>query len=264
MRISLMTFAFLFLFHVIAPADMYLQGLGTDHAMSVTNDRFYVGADKSFVGQGYDWSGVGENQVGQWATMISPSYFISAGHYTPTPGDTITFHADNDPSSTAYKFTVDSGIHVPGITDVYLGHLATPIPSSDHITTYPLWTLPTLSSYIGKDIFVYGRPNRVGRNVISYVEVAGGYDPMYYPFSVMDGGGPDEAYLVSGDSGGPSFGYVNGHLALVGEHSSDSDGAIPGGQRMVMRFFFTLICQHHPIVHGRRNVTHHVTEFGVG
>ena len=49
------------------------------------NDRFYVGPEKAFIGEGYDWSGVGMvvNQCEQWATMISPRYFLSSNHYHP-------------------------------------------------------------------------------------------------------------------------------------------------------------------------------------
>jgi hypothetical protein len=71
--------------------NLYLQGDGVDHAQSFSHDRFYTGADKAFIGAAFDWSGVGgavstgttAPSTGPWATMISPSYFVSAIHYGP-------------------------------------------------------------------------------------------------------------------------------------------------------------------------------------
>ena len=42
---------------------------------------------------------------------------------------------------------------------------------------------------------------------------------MFYNYDVP-GVGPDETYLIGGDSGGPSFAVVNGKLAILGEHFS--------------------------------------------
>jgi hypothetical protein len=221
MRKLLVVSAVLGLLNTVSLADLYLQGVGTDHELNSTTDRFYTGADKAFIGQGYDWSGVGEDSAGQWATMISPSYFISANHYHPGPGDTVTFCSGNSTSSPSYSFTVASGVEI-GTSDLYLGKLSTPIPAADDIASYPIWSLPTLSAYNGKDMFVYGTPDKVGRNVISFVSST----QIYYTFSATGGDGPDEAYLMSGDSGGPSFGYVNGQLAVVGVHWTNS-GSTP-------------------------------------
>lgn len=205
-------------------AETYLQGIGTDHALSYSHDRFYSGSNRAFIGQGYDWSGVGRNSASQWATMISPSYFISSNHYHPSPGDTVTFYAGNSTSSPSYSFAVASGILVPGSSDLYLGRLSAPIPSSSQIAMYPLWVLGANSAYIGKDMFTYGVPDRVGRNVISYVSTS----KVSCTFSASGGDGPDEAYPMSGDSGGPSFGYYNGQLALVGAHWQNSGSPYDG------------------------------------
>jgi hypothetical protein len=210
------------LLSTVSPADLYLQGVGADHELNATNDRFYTGAGADFIGQGYDWSGVGENQCGQWATMISPSYFISANHYHPGPGDTLTFHLDNDPNGPTYTTGIASGILIPGTVDLYLGKLTSPIPASEDIATYPIWVLPNLSAYANQNMFVYGTPNKVGQNVISYASAS----QVYYTFSATGGDGPNEAYLMSGDSGAPSFGYSNGQLAVLGVHWTNS-GSTP-------------------------------------
>src|SRR5262249_50063222 len=83
-------------FPAAARATMEIQALdnaGANPPQSLINqyDRFQNGAN--FIGIAYNWSGVGQayesappNQVevnGSWATMISPSYFISANHFNP-------------------------------------------------------------------------------------------------------------------------------------------------------------------------------------
>ena len=42
---------------------------------------------------------------------------------------------------------------------------------------------------------------------------------MFFNYN-LPGVGPDESYLMSGDSGGPSFAVVDGQLTLLGEHFS--------------------------------------------
>ena len=221
-RKLLLTSLVLGLLNTVSLADLYLQGVGGDHELPSTNNRFYTGTGAAFIGQGYDWSGVGENQAGQWATMISPSYFISANHYHPGPGDTLTFHLNNDPNGPTYTTGIASGILIPGTVDLYLGKLTSPIPAADDIATYPIWVLPNLAAYTGQNMFVYGTPNKVGQNVISYASLS----QVYYAYSATGGDGPNEAYLMSGDSGAPSFGFANGQLAVVGVHWTNS-GSTP-------------------------------------
>src|SRR5262245_40862454 len=70
-----------------ARADLTVQGYSP--ATAGRYDRFLN--DPSFIGSAYNWSGVGRGintisnaDVGGWATMISPSYFISANHFSPS------------------------------------------------------------------------------------------------------------------------------------------------------------------------------------
>jgi hypothetical protein len=196
---------------------LYLQGVGTDHVRAKTNDRFYVGSDRAFIGQAYDFSGVGRNQAGQWATMISPSYFLSSQHYYPGPGDTLYFYPGNDTNKQITFTNIMEGGLVPGTVDLHLGSLSTPIPASAGITSYPLWMMPNLK-YVGLDMFVYGQTHKVGRNRIAYAG-ASGIPQVRFSFDTP-GDGPDEASLESGDSSAPSFGFYQGKLALVGIHTS--------------------------------------------
>ena len=160
--------------------------------------------------------------------MISPTYFISATHDHPTPGQTVTFHLDNNPNGPTFTYTVSSvgyqtsssqiaGASYSG-SDVWLGQLTSPVASS--IAKYPVEVLPSMSSYIGQTIWTYGYSNRVGKNNIDSISVLNGvYTPettqvMYFDYNATGGQGPDECYLEGGDSGGPAFAVVNGSLAL--------------------------------------------------
>ncbi len=207
-------------------ADLQLQGYQANR-----NDRFYVGADRAFVGEEFNWSGVGQVGGGTWATMISPTYFVSATHWHPSGGDSITFYEGNDPAGPSHQYTVDSWGYqatTAGVgSDLWLGKLTTPLATADHIAYYPVLTLPTSNDYVGQIIFVNGKPNRVGRNAIDRITTAQEPSlpsPPSKNTTVMEFGydtpglGSDEAYLIGGDSGGPDFIDVNGHLALVGIH----------------------------------------------
>jgi hypothetical protein len=187
------------------------------------NQRFYSGADNAFIGAGLDWSGV--NNGPSWATMISPSYFLSAGHYHPGAGAQLNFYSGNDLNVAPETHTVDNfGFQTSlngGSSDVWLGRLTTPVSAS--ITKYPILKLPAESDYIGQSIFVYGHGssygagNLVGLNKISVVNTLY-YNTRESEFFFNGNSGPSTAALIGGDSGGPSFVEYAGQLALVGIH----------------------------------------------
>jgi hypothetical protein len=219
----------------LALGDMYLEGIGGDHALSATHDRYYSGGDKAFIGASLDFSGVSSSTP--WVTMVSPQYFITAYHASAGLQSTVTFYEGNDASSGAHTYSVDTGFHVTTTysgqpSDVYMGRLIAPIPAADHIAFYPVLSLPNFSNYVGMTIYNYGYPSRLGRNVISRIEpYAEGNENqvgMFFNYDVP-GLGEDETYLIGGDSGGPSFAIVNGQLALLGEHFSTygTSGLIP-------------------------------------
>jgi hypothetical protein len=210
----------------LALADMEVETLEPNQ-----QDRFYVGSDKNFLGAAFNWSGVGEDGGGSWATMISPQYFVSAAHDHPGPGDVVTFHANNDPNGPTYQATVSSvtfQTNYNGVpSDLWLGELTAPIPVSANITYYPVLSLPSQSDYIGLTTYVYGQPNRVGQSIIDTVRVASEPElstpykstvSMEYAFNTVSGLGANECFLIGGDSGGPSFVNAGGQLALVGTH----------------------------------------------
>jgi hypothetical protein len=222
--------------------DTFLQGLGGSNGLqnegnqgaSYRNDRFYTGADRAFIGQSYDWSGVGLSSGGSWATMISATYFLSANHDHPGAGQTITFHTNDDPNGPTFTYTVanwsyqtqDNG----NGSDLYLGELTAPVDSS--IAKYPVVQLANDAAYNNLVNWTYGYPNRVGKNNISSISDLNlissglGYTRvMYYTYNATGGQGFDESYLEGGDWGGPSFVMEGGLPALVGIHFVNS-GAV--------------------------------------
>jgi hypothetical protein len=214
-------------------AQMYITGNVTPNPQRYY--RFYEGTDKAFIGAGFDFSGVSTS--GPWATMISPQYFITASHWPATSASTLTFCEGNLLGSGAHTYSVDTSFQFSPIynnqhADVCLGRLTSPIPAGDHIAYYPVLKLPGFSDYVGMDIYNYGNSNLVGRNVISkiepYAEGSENGPSMFYNYDVP-GVGPDETYLIGGDSGAASFAVVDGKLALLGEHFSTygTSGLIP-------------------------------------
>jgi hypothetical protein len=115
---------------------MYLEGVDSDHAMSSTHDRYYTGSDKDFIGAALDLSGISTG--GPWATMISPQYFITAYHWRANSQPTLTFYEGDTTTSGGHTYAVDTSFHFTTTynsqpSDVYVGRLNAPIPTSDHI-----------------------------------------------------------------------------------------------------------------------------------
>lgn len=216
----------------VAFGGLYLQGIDLDNARSFAHDRFYSGGDKAFIGQAYDWSGIGRGSSGGgWATMVSPSYFLSANHFHPGVGEVLTFYEGNDSSGPSHTYVVESGALVPGSGDLWLGKLTAPIPQADRISYYPIWDLGATTNYKAQMVYMYGAPNRVGRNLVTS---AGSTMSLTYD---VPGLGEDEAYVQVGDSGAPSMGVGNGKLALGGIHWFHSaDGAPRPGDTSIDSF----------------------------
>jgi hypothetical protein len=231
----------------VSEADLLV--LGSDPAV---NDRFFSGSGKSFLGDPYNFSGVGNtvkpNEIGtgRWATLISPTYFLSAQHFRPAIGAGVTFFENNDASGPSHTYIVDSGVNVAG-TDLFLGKLKTSVSTSDNIHPFAVLA-DNKAALTGATIGVYGVPNRLGLNTIDGFTTVGPASGLAstgevftYDYDTVNGFNPGEAYLRGGDSGGPSFVAVGGDLALVGIHwftySDNNDPSIIGsGDTYVSRY----------------------------
>ncbi len=207
-------------FAATAPATMIVRSY-----QPLRHDRFYSGADKAFIGDPYDFSGVG-NAGGPWATLISDCYFISAEHLHPAISSTVTFFETNSFSDPSHSYTVMGGQQVGG-TDLWLGWFASAVDAS--IARYPVLDLPMAGDYYNQITFNYGVNSRVGLNVyddsgsITVGPSTGFVFAADYDNSDTPSVGGDETFLQSGDSGAPTFGVANGELALIGIHWAISD-----------------------------------------
>lgn len=192
------------------------------------HDRFYDGADKAFIGEQLDWSGIGHDVNGRWVTMISPTCGLTITHW-PAYG-AVTFYEENTTAHGSHVVNVLSRVDISG-SDLSVLHLASQPP----VATY---ALPGYADdwYIGTNLWLCGSPNRVGRNE--------GTEITSFPYhellmSVMEGT-PDEAYVQTGDSGGPTVVLLNGmrSMGIVGLHRrigmaqpgnklSDNDSYVP-------------------------------------
>ncbi|WP_395746371.1 PEP-CTERM sorting domain-containing protein [Prosthecobacter sp.] len=225
-----------------APAARALTIVGYDAA---TNDRFssgypdspVVNGSASFLGAGYDLSGVGWNpaNVTQSFAMISDQYFVYSGHYGP--GSTMDFYSpalgtvvSYGVSATSYHFTYNGQT-----SDFSVGMLTSAIDPADGIASYPVLDLPTIQDYLGLPVLLYGHGGgspRLGANVVdaygaydlSGDTIADNYGIGYSYHSNQQG----DSMFEGGDSSSPTFVPWHGSLALLGTHSGTTTiGGVP-------------------------------------
>lgn len=192
------------------------------------HDRFDSGA---FIGSGFDWTGVGKSGA-RWATMISPTHFLSADHAHPGVGNTVTFWENNSSAGTTVLRTVAGGERI-GTTDLWLGQFDSPVAAS--IAVYDIAPAATLSTagmgaYANELTYTVGTRGTlgfaVGQNRFDVVEtspaILGTFEAIGF---IQDLSGDtnfianNETFLQPGDSGGPSFVVDGGALKLAGIHS---------------------------------------------
>lgn len=225
---------------------MVVDGYGAS-----TNDRFEN--DVAFFAGAHDFSGVGRASSGHWATLVSNNVFVSAGHFHPGVGSTITFHHTNDPLGVTTTRTVSGGMGLPG-GDVWVGWLNAPVGAGVTYYDIPDASSVDLAEFLATDvagsaILTVGRSpggNKsgvaltdfvVGQNVVDGFGtgvVTGGITNDVIQWVQDEDGDTDkvlyESKVASGDSGAPSF-YVNGSgvIELVGVHFS-SNGVLKDGK----------------------------------
>lgn len=208
----------MFLFPVVGRATMIIRSY-----LPAQHDRFYSGADKDFVGDPFNFSGVGSGSSGHWATLVSDNYFLSADHYHPSTGEQVTFRSTNLLSGPSYTYAVTGGTRI-GTTDLWVGWFDSSVIVNSSIARYPVALFPGADDYLGLELYNYGLSNRVGRNVLEdlgIIEIGvstGVVDWYDYDNNDVPSVGGDETYLQSGDSGAPSFSVVGSDLALIGIH----------------------------------------------
>lgn len=185
------------------------------------NDRFSSGfpaspvpnPSGSFVGAGYDWSGVG------WESgfptkgfgFITPQHYLVASHYGGAA--TIRLQGLDGTLRTGTQATVTNtgyGLVFGGVPDLSLGRLTTPLPASWQVARYAVLDLNatsvTDSDYTGQPLLVYGRgpgdtaSPRIGAATINGWAVSGSVTSV-----TSSRTGSPSVQLQVGDSGSPIF-----------------------------------------------------------
>ena len=224
---------------LILAQGFYLHAaINIDAFSTLENDRFSNSGQ--FIMNQYDLSGVAIANDGRFVTMVSNNVFISAHHFYPSDGSSVTFYATNDPSGGSAVRTIQSSQRI-GTTDIRIGVLSAPLSSAykaynfstEDITSFS--TGPnafTRSDIYLQNAYILGRsPSAfstsqdlaVGRNVIDNfgnVTVSGTTD--LAAISTVNNNGDTnyvthEAQLTVGDSSAPMFiDDGNGGLTMVG------------------------------------------------
>jgi uncharacterized repeat protein (TIGR01451 family) len=180
-----------------------------------------------------DFSGVGwsTSDTRKHFTLISPKHFVCANHFRPPLNSSIRFM---NRSGVIKTYTIGALHTVPNssgqATDILVGELTAPIPSSDQVSHIPYYNLSTEAAYSGTQLLIAGRESTVGVGTISGFLNFGG-DPLTSGAGINStraytivyntlGGGGDDCFAEGGDSGGPSFASTTNGLAIVGTHTA--------------------------------------------
>lgn len=228
---------------------------------AATNDRYANNA--AFVGSAFDFSGVGRDASGRWGTMLSPTVFIGANHFAPS--GSLVFYPGNNPLATPVTISISTGQQLGG-SDLYIGRLASPVPS--FITSYSYLDVPITEAGFGSSVVAnlpvfmggisvsgnaYGSAvtNQViGTNRIEgYIEslvamgITGASDIVYtvanQPGDSVFGYTPTlyETQLNAYDSGSPLLALSGGSLLVAGTALGVGSGDIAPGASVATRGF---------------------------
>lgn len=182
--------------------------------------------NQAFIHAGLDLSGVGWNtsNTNFQYTMVSPLHFIGANHARPNNGNTLHFITQDGivrnytvASSTA--ITNDSG----EASDLFIGTLSSPIPSTDGVNFHPYINLPSELSYTNKQVIILGKPARGAKQRIHSFQNSSSSNTnttrVFTMRYLTAFGNDDDAHVESGDSGSPVFIDENDIAAIVGVNS---------------------------------------------
>ena len=234
-----------------------LHALEVDSYSTAENQRF--ANNGSFLGNAYDFSGVGRSSAGRWVTMISSNVFVSALHARPTNGHTVSFYPDNNPLSVPVTRTVMGGQGVGG--DLYIGYLNAPV--SPNIAIYNFESTPhTDSSFnssplLGAQVIMTGKSSN--STYSSPADMVIGFNRLdrHRTFSAGGNSGKtlytlkdsssDSPFVVkeaqidpaSGDSGAPLFIDEGGNLKVLGTAWGGDAITIWGVTRPASTFSYT-------------------------
>jgi hypothetical protein len=184
----------------------------------------------NFIYTGSRYTGLGwiKEESGKQVALVSPRHVVFAKHYGLGVGTTIRFLT----MSNVIKESIISNVQVVADpdgsdSDVILATLQTPLLAADGISFFSYYNPNSLESYQGQSIVVFGFAAKAGSGTMDSVLIdvdasaagLGTITVMLFKYLVSSGSNND-AYLVVGDSGSPTFTEVNSQAALVGTHSA--------------------------------------------
>lgn len=232
---------------VLIPISYGYAAISIDGFSKLANDRF--ANDAQFIANSFDLSGIGIANDGRWVTMVSENVFLSANHFFPSNGTSVTFYSSNDADAGSLTRTIESSQRI-GSSDIRIGTLNAGL--SNAFTSYSFATDNTTndntggggpfgansesfinSPYFEADAYLFGRSQSsltvsqdmaVGRNKLDTwfdsITAAGITDDAMG--SRIDTNGEAnylqyEAFLQVGDSGAPLMvEETPGSLTIVG------------------------------------------------
>ncbi len=212
------------------------------HALEIRNysptrhDRFVAGTSGQIINPNayYNsslYTGVGfgtpANDARQFP-LVTPEHVLFARHFAF--GGNIRFI---NAGGTAIDRTILLNTEVPngsgGTSDLIIMKLSAPVTATDHgISPFPYLNLATESAYTNTVLTTFGQTTRAGRGRIAsfgnYID-SGIEQTRIFRFNYSTfTGNADDAYVVGGDSGSPTFAIANNRPALVGVHLAVSSG----------------------------------------
>lgn len=123
-----------------------LRALVIDGYSANTNDRFAHHPD--FIARDFNLSGVAISSDGRWGTLIAPNIFLSAQHFPPAVGQTLTFYATHDPAGPSVTRTVAALRQRIGTSDLLLCTLNEPVPEGYAVYAFATESLSTTSGWL--------------------------------------------------------------------------------------------------------------------
>jgi len=162
--------------------------------------------------------------------LVTPKHFLAATHAPASIGQNIFFLGSDGVvvQRTVTAFTPVAGDDSEN-SDLALVTLNAAVPST--VKPFPWLNLTNEAAYDDLELMVFGAVARAGRGQLLAIgdvplEVPGeGLTRMFIFEYDTASGDPDDAYLLGGDSGSPTFATANNQPALVGSHTA----AVPDG-----------------------------------
>ena len=218
------------------PALFILLSAASVHALEIRNysparnDRFLTGASGLVLNSSayytsnlYTGVGIGTlpNDTRQFA-LVTPEHVLFAKHFAF--GGNIRFINEG---GTAIDRSILSNSEVPnglgGISDLIILKLSAPVTATDHgISPFPYLNLENESAYANTILTTFGQTARAGRGrIASFGNYTQGTIEQTRVFRFNYStilGNDNDAHVVNGDSGSPTFAIANNRPALVGVH----------------------------------------------